>query len=649
MSLPGAGGVGGGGKPLLAPSARRALSLAEQRSDLASGLSSIRGSQPVENVDEKDEDYWADIDVTKLRVRELRAALSARGLSTGGKKKALQLRLQQSVHEEKEEELEYLALVEAARRAEAALEESGSVYSCGLNRKGQLGLGDRVDRAEFTVIPELRGKGVMQVCAGGDQAMALSESGNVFTWGGISTGQAPPKDATRLPALLSPAARNPGSKKNAALEAVPVSPLAVAGEDGVCRPQLLERLQGEGVIYIATGPNHSAAVSDSGDCYLWGDGTRGQLGTGRFAIETAPRLVETLKDGAVVTQLAVGQTHSMLLTEEAEVLTCGFSNSGKLGLGVSERKGVKPPLNKYFPEPTAVASLAQARVRLVACSANHSACVAEQGVLTWGSGDGGRLGHGDHRDRLEPTLVEDLKGQVVIDLSLGFWHSAAIVQIPPVFQGGSLVCWGSAYHGQLAQSDVTCLLRPTVSQVCLDMRLLFVRLACGPTHCLAQTVDGDLYSWGSNQHGELGRAMAYQEDEERHYTPIPGVIKGFNTIVNRVGRGNVVSFCCGKEFTIVATAKYQGETEEELKIRGQGELAARQHQQALKEALASAKGPVEATEPVNLAEYNDRGCDGCEACPGFIANLFRPTECKECGHRRTLHNKPNKQRAQLRA
>ena len=42
------------------------------------------------------------------------------------------------------------------------------------------------------------------------------------------------------------------------------------------------------------------------------------------------------------------------------------------------------------------------------------------------------------------------------------------------------------------------------------------------------------------------------------------VIKGFNEMVNRIGRGPVISFSCGYGFTVVATAKYTGETEEEL-------------------------------------------------------------------------------------
>ena len=98
-------------------------------------------TEELEAEEEEDEDFWAQVDLMKMSRLDLKLALQARGLSTKGTKKKLRQRLEQSIEEEKQEELEFLAMVEAARRAEAALEEGGSVYCTGDNRKGQLGLG----------------------------------------------------------------------------------------------------------------------------------------------------------------------------------------------------------------------------------------------------------------------------------------------------------------------------------------------------------------------------------------------------------------------------------------------------------------------------------------------------------------------------
>lgn len=677
----------GGGK-------KQDVSLAEQRSALTEGMSAIRGSVAVPNAEEDEEDYWANIDVKALRLGELKASLEARGLPTDGKKRDLQIKLQQSVQQEKNEELEGLAVSEAARRAEAALEEAGSVYTCGGNGKGQLGLGenDRDPRGEFTVVMRLRGKGVVQVAAGGNIAMALAQNGNVFSWGAVVTGDGDADDAddgrgrgqgqsqgqgqgngkrSRRRGRRSGEEKDGdedgdgGGKPPPKTKAAPTT-LKGADRDGVCVPVLIGDLQGEQIVRVATGPNHSGGVSDGGDLYMWGDGTRGQLGNGEsLRVEPEPVMLD---NGIVGVNLAVGKTHTLLLTHEAQLHSFGGLENGKLGHGIDQRHGVPAPANKFVPVPTPVPALATVKVLLLACSANHSAVVAQDGVYSWGSGDGGKLGHGDTVDRAQPARVEALAGAIVIDLSVGVWHSAAVLQVPPVFNGGWLYTWGTGHQGQLAQGEQKQSLLPRMSHVSRDLKLGFVKIDCGPFHCLGMTVDRDLYSWGLNKHGQLGRDLVHELEEHREHTPVPGLILGFNSVVDRVGRGNVLSFACGDTFSIVCTAKYVGETEEEVALRLEGEaeermLQMQQHLQGLKEqqeardardardadaAAATAAeagnggaGPaLVATEPGKKLN----GCDDCD-CPGFEASLFRPNECKECKHLRKRHTKPPKHTA----
>ena len=138
--------------------------------------------------EDDDEDFWANIDLNRMSRLDIKIALQARGLSTRGNKTKLRLRLEQSIEEEKQDELEFLAMVEAARRAEAALEEGGAVYACGDNRRAQLGVGDLRGRESFNVVRPLRSKGIASVHSGHDISLALSEDGNVYSWGGGGTG-----------------------------------------------------------------------------------------------------------------------------------------------------------------------------------------------------------------------------------------------------------------------------------------------------------------------------------------------------------------------------------------------------------------------------------------------------------------------------
>ena len=68
-----------------------------------------------------------------------------------------------------------------------------------------------------------------------------------------------------------------------------------------------------------------------------------------------------------------------------------------------------------------------------------------------------------------------------------------------------------------------------------------------------------MYTWGSNLNGCLGHAIKEKFVEHTHE---PGHVSGFGAIVERVGRGMVRSYACGREFTIVATFPYEGPSED---------------------------------------------------------------------------------------
>ncbi len=70
------------------------------------------------------------------------------------------------------------------------LTEDGTVFACGYNEYGQLGLGDTTDRNTVTAGPALPdGKVVKQVIAGRDHTMILAEDGTVFACGRNTQGQ----------------------------------------------------------------------------------------------------------------------------------------------------------------------------------------------------------------------------------------------------------------------------------------------------------------------------------------------------------------------------------------------------------------------------------------------------------------------------
>ena len=85
-------------------------------------------------------------------------------------------------------------------------------------------------------------------------------------------------------------------------------------------------------------------------------------------------------------------------------------------------------------------------------------------------------------------------------------------------------------------------------------------------HNAAITNDGELYTWGSNVNGCLGRKIdEAHSSSSSSFTPHPGHCTCFGVIVDRIGRGLPRSIACGKEFTLVATYPYLGPDENTAK------------------------------------------------------------------------------------
>ena len=102
-------------------------------------------------------------------------------------------------------------------------------------------------------------------------------------------------------------------------------------------PKVIEALRGMRVVAIAAGEKHSMVLTDEGSVLSFGDGREGQLGHGDGANQRVPKVIEALR-GVRVAAIAAGSDHSMVLTDEGEVLSFGWGRDGRLGHGDEERQ-----------------------------------------------------------------------------------------------------------------------------------------------------------------------------------------------------------------------------------------------------------------------------------------------------------------------
>ncbi|CAM9901575.1 unnamed protein product [Ectocarpus sp. 12 AP-2014] len=319
-------------------------------------------------------------------------------------------------------------------------------------------------------------------------------------------------------------------------------------------PRPIRDLVGEEICQVQAGSSHCLAGSMGGDLYVWGRGESGQLGLGDRESKQIPVLNAGFPEGTEVSQVAVGENHSLVLTKAGGVYSWGHGDRGRLGVGACWRVGVPQSEKNIFPTPMLLHTFSKEFVRQVSCGPSFCLAVTAANVWSWGAGEGCVLGHGDTLTRETPVQIEAFKGSVVLQAECGTWHCAALVLVPPCKDGGYLYTWGSGYHGQLALGTRQVQPTPTIVAKLLATQQLLRKVWCGSHHCAAVTTDGELYTWGSNRTGCLGRALPDGEQ----YTADPGHVGGFGVLVDGVGRGLPRAVACGKEFTLVATYPYEG-------------------------------------------------------------------------------------------
>ena len=172
----------------------------------------------------------------------------------------------------------------------------------------------------------------------------------------------------------------------------------------------------------------------------------------------------------------------------------------------------------------------------MACGIDHVLVVSKLGDLySFGLNGRGQLGHGDILPQTEPTLVKALAGIKTLSIACGSWHSLVLSEFGDVYSFG----WNE--HGQLGQSpDLPVVAIPTLIELPPEDEedMNFISIACGERHSAAVSEAGCVYTWGWNRYGQLGRSTS--EDLDRK----PQVIDSKLNV-------NIVKVYCGHWNTLL--------------------------------------------------------------------------------------------------
>ena len=150
-------------------------------------------------------------------------------------------------------------------------------------------------------------------------------------------------------------------------------------------------------------------------------------------------------------------------------------------------------------------------------------------LYAWGLNDSGVLGNGTEAGSSTPVEVTMPQGVTFVAISAGYNHAMALSS------DGEVYTWGSDNNGQLGNGDASSENVTVPTKITVDATKKVVAIAAGYSFSLALLSDGSVYSWGLNDKGQLGT--------EKSMTPTttPTVIAGLQVTAIAAGENNAAA------------------------------------------------------------------------------------------------------------
>nr|XP_055240617.1 E3 ISG15--protein ligase HERC5 isoform X2 [Gorilla gorilla gorilla] len=279
-----------------------------------------------------------------------------------------------------------------------ALSKGGELFAWGQNLHGQLGVGRKFPSTTTPQIVEhLAGVPLAQISAGEAHSMALSMSGNIYSWGKNEFGQ-----------------------------------LGLGHTESKDYPSLIEGLDNQKVEFVACGGSHSALLTQDGLLFTFGAGKHGQLGHNSTQNELRPCLVAELV-GYRVTQIACGRWHTLAYVSDlGKVFSFGSGKDGQLGNGGTRDQLMPLPVKVSSSEELKLESHTSEKELIMIAGGNQS-------ILLWIKKENSYV----NLKRTIPTLNEGTVKRWIADVETKRWQSTKreiqeIFSSPACLTGGFL-------------------------------------------------------------------------------------------------------------------------------------------------------------------------------------------------------------------
>ncbi|KAJ0413703.1 regulator of chromosome condensation 1/beta-lactamase-inhibitor protein II [Aspergillus carlsbadensis] len=270
----------------------------------------------------------------------------------------------------------------------------------------------------------------------------------------------------------------------------------------------------------------TVAPSQRLDVYVCGTNDSGELGMGDSVTEIVrPRLNPNLAAGTVgVVHLAVGVVHAAALTHDNQILTWGSNIDGTLGRDTTgdpdddyepneDTDDDQPLCNLIAATPTQVdpAAFPQGTIftQLAATQSATFVLTSTGSVYGWGTfiGSNGVVGFSPTAQQEPlPVLINGLDN--VAKLVAGAQHMLALTS------EGRIFSWGCNEQGQLGRQRSHYISPHDLEPAPCAVPAKVVEIGSGHYHSFAIHKSGDIYAWGLNDHGQTTMAQRARVEHE---------------------------------------------------------------------------------------------------------------------------------------
>ena len=332
-------------------------------------------------------------------------------------------------------------------------------------------------------ISELNDKNIIEISCGNEHTLALSNKGEVYSWGSISDGvlgREIPKGKENCSGIARPGKISYFTKNNIKIRHISSGSIhnlclddksnlysfgcSKGGQLGldekelsliykqkdnnfcVTEPHIIKSLKDIEIVKISSGEAHNAALSIDGKCYVWGFGSNGQLGLGfcedyfpsgegmkKSRVFTPTIVKEFDKKNNKITKIFCGKTFTIFLNKKDELYSTGINDLNQCG--IDNRTIINEYLCYDIVTPIKIEMFMKMKIINISCGESHVLAITEdnniKSLFSWGSNRFGQLGQRIQTKQSMPKIVNYFlyyNNSEVFQVSCGAFHSLALLR-----------------------------------------------------------------------------------------------------------------------------------------------------------------------------------------------------------------------------